>query len=343
MASQLDTVISKLNKQFKTGEIKIGVEFSEIEKIPFKSFRLNYMTHGGIPVGRLCEFSGSDGSGKTTTSLDIVAQAQKKYADRKVVFCDVESTFDTNWATKMGVDIDSLILYRPDSQDAEEVFQTLLDLMDTGEISLVVLDSLGAMVSGQENEKDLADKTYGGISKSLTTFSKKAIGVCARNSCTLIAINQIRDNINSMYGGTTTTGGRAWRHNCTTRLSFRKGNYLDEKGNKLSASCENPVGNLVLVDLVKSKVCPADRKVGQYTLNYISGIDFSADLVDVCIQTEIIVQAGAWYSVIDENGEILNHNDNLLKFQGKASLIKYLEDNEDLYNILADKVTNKIS
>lgn len=343
MPSNLESVIKKMNSKFKTGEIKVGVEFSDIDKIPFKSVRLNYMTYGGIPVGRLCEFSGSDGSGKTTTALDIVASAQKKFADKRVVFCDIESTFDSLWATKMGVDIDSLILYRPDSQDAEEVFQTLLDLMDTGEISLIVLDSIGAMVSGQQNEKDLGERTYGGISQSLTLFSKKAISVCARNNCTLIAINQIRDDMNSMYGGTTTTGGRAWRHNCSTRLAFRKSNYVDEKGNKLSRSCENPVGNIVAVDLVKSKVCPPDRKVGEYTINYLKGIDFSADLVDVCIKVGIVNQAGAWYSMLDTNtGELMTWDGTDLKFQGKSKLIEFLETHNDFYDYISNLISDKI-
>lgn len=340
----LDAVIKKLNKDFKTGTIDVGVEFKDIDKIPFKSIRMNYMTYGGIPVGRLCEFSGADGSGKTTTSLDIVANAQKKFPDKRVIFCDIESTFDSNWATKMGVDIDNLVLYRPDSQGAEEVFQALLEMMDTNEVSLVVLDSIGAMVSDQQNEKDISEKTYGGISMALTTFSKKAIGVCARTGCTLIAINQIRDDMNSAYGGTTTTGGKAWRHNCSTRIAFRKGNYIDEKGNKLSRSCENPVGNIVCADLVKSKVCPPDRKVAEYTLNYMNGIDYSSDLVDICIKLGIIVQAGPWYSIIDiDTGEMLQFNNEDMKFQGKSKLIDYLNNNEELYNNLFVLAQERIS
>lgn len=341
--ANLDNLIKKLNSKFDTGEIKVGVAYTEIDKIPFKSIRMNYMTYGGIPVGRLCEFSGADGSGKTTTALDVVASAQKKFPDRRVLFCDIESTFDSNWASKIGVDIDNIILYRPDSQDAEEVLQSLLDLMDTGEISLVVIDSIGAMVSGQQNEKELSERTYGGISMPLTTFSKKAIGVCARNSCTLIAINQIRDDMNSAYGGTVTTGGRAWRHDCSTRIEFRKGNYIDEKGNKLSQKCENPVGNIVNAHLIKSKVCPPDRKVAEYTINYMNGIDFSSDLVDMCVKMEIIVQAGPWYSIIDkETGEVISLNDKLMKFQGRASLIEYINNCEELYDLLCKQVEESI-
>jgi RecA/RadA recombinase len=101
--SELNNIIKGLNKKFKTGNIQVGVEFQDIEKVPFSSCRLNYMTYGGIPIGRLAEFSGADGSGKTTTALDIAAQCQKKYPDKKVFFCDIESTFDSAWATKLGV------------------------------------------------------------------------------------------------------------------------------------------------------------------------------------------------------------------------------------------------
>ena len=137
--NNLDVLLKNLNKKMKVGNIQIGVEFQEIEKIPFSSCRLNYMTYGGLPTGRIAEFSGAEGSGKTTTALDIVGQCQKKFPDKKVLFIDIESTFDSSWALKMGVDIENLVLFRPDSQGAEEVFQIMLDIMDTGDISLVVL------------------------------------------------------------------------------------------------------------------------------------------------------------------------------------------------------------
>ena len=149
---------------------------------------------------------------------------------------------------------------------AEEVFNMMMELFETGEISVGILDSIGAMVSTQSNEKDIGERTYGGISMSLTEFSKKVTPILARTDAILIGINQVRDDMNSMYGGTTTTGGKAWRHACTTRLEFRKGNYIDEQGKNLSRSCENPAGNIVNVALTKSKICRADRKVGFYTL-----------------------------------------------------------------------------
>lgn len=341
--NNLDVLLKNLNKKMKVGNIQIGVEFQEIEKIPFSSCRLNYMTYGGLPTGRIAEFSGAEGSGKTTTALDIVGQCQKKFPDKKVLFVDIESTFDSSWALKMGVDIDNLVLFRPDSQGAEEVFQIMLDIMDTGDISLVVLDSIGAMVSGLANEKDMMEKTYGGISQSLTLFVKKATPICARTNCTMIGINQIRDDMNSMYGGTITTGGRAWKHACTTRLSFRHGVFIDSKGNQLSRACENPQGQLVQVHLDKSKVCPPDRNIGFYTLMYLEGIDYVADAFDVAVKLGIIKQAGSWYTLIDsETGDTMFDGDGKeLKVQGKNSFVSLLKSNELLYNYVVDSIKEK--
>src|SRR5574344_1091446 len=264
----LEEVMRDVNKKFKSDVCKQGLKFDDVTRIPFSSPRLNYMTYGGVPVGRIIEFAGEEGGGKTTTALDLVAGAQKMFPDKQVLYVDIERTLDAEWAQKLGVDIDSLILFSPDEQTAEEVFEAVKSIVETGDISLCVLDSLAAMVSAQAYSKSIEDRTYGGISMALTLFSKEMIPVCARTSCALIGINQVREDMNSTYGGTTTTGGRAWRHNCKVRMTFQKSDYLDDKGNSIPRNSENPVGHLVKVALVKSKVCNLDRKVGFYTLNY---------------------------------------------------------------------------
>ena len=333
MSNNLEATIKNINKKLKLGNIQVGVEYQELERIPFSSCRLNYMTYGGIPIGRMTEFSGADGSGKTTTALDLAGQAQRLYPDKKVLICDIEHTFDTVWATKLGVDIDNILYFDPDAMGAEEVFNTLIELLKSDEISLGILDSLGAMVSNQANEKNIGERTYGGISMSLTEFAKKVTPILAKTKTAFIGINQLRDDMNSMYGGTTTTGGKNWRHSCSMRLEFRRGNYIDEKGNKLSMSCENPVGNLVNVSLIKSKVCRPDRKTGYYTLNYLNGIDYISDAFDVAVKLGIINQSGAWFSIVDtETGEILSENDEPLKFQGKSKCLDYLKENSSMYN-----------
>lgn len=329
----LESIVKDLNKKMKVGNIQLGVDFQEVQKIPFSSCRLNYMTYGGIPVGRIAEFYGADGSGKTTTAIDLAGNAQKMFPDKKVLFIDIERTFDTEWATKLGLDCDNIIYLDPDSMGAEEVFNIIIDLVDSGEISLCILDSIGAMVSTQANEKQIGERTYGGISMALTEFSKKITPILARTQTAFIGINQVRDDMNSMYGGTTTTGGRAWRHACTTRLEFRAGQFIDEKGNKLTRACENPAGNIVNVALVKSKVCRPDRKVGFYTLKYLTGIDYISDTVDVGILVNVVNQSGAWFTIVDtETGEIKE------KFQGKAKLIEFLKTNESAYKELSANI-----
>ena len=134
-----------------------------------------------------------------------------------------ENTLDEEWAQKLGVDIDKLILLEPQSQTAEQIFEMLLQMIDTDEVGLVVIDSLGVMLSAQAYEKRWKKRSYGGIAAALTLFSKKAELLCTKYNCTLIGINQMREDINSPYGGTITTGGKGWKHTCSVRLMFPKG------------------------------------------------------------------------------------------------------------------------
>lgn len=342
--SNLDSIIKDINKKYKTNIINIGITKQyNIDRIPFSSPRLNYMLYGGIPVGRLVEFSGDEGSGKTTTALDLVAQCQKKFPDKKVVYMDCEQTFDEYWATLLGVDVNNMVLIQPDEETAEQLFEIALTVIDSGDVSMFVIDSIGVMVSQQAYQKSMEEKTYGGISQALTLFSKKVIPLCSKHKCTLIGINQMREDMNSMYGGTITTGGKAWKHNCSVRLQFRKGDFIDDNGNKISRSSENPAGNLVQCSIVKSKVCRSDRKSGYYTLRYLDGIDFISDLVDVALKEGFIVQGGAWFTFVDSDGEIFcDDEDKPLKFQGKSNVCKFLLNNDDWCNRLNEMVINKI-
>lgn len=337
---ELESVMADLNKKFKGEFIKQGMKEVEIPRIPFSSPRLNYMTYGGMPVGRIIEFAGEEGGGKTTTALDLVANAQKLFPDKQVLFCDAEHTLDVEWATKLGVKVDELIMFEPpEGMTAEQVFEVVKQLVETGDVSLAVLDSLAALVSAQAYSKTIEDRTYGGISMALTLFSKEMIPICARTGCTFVGINQVREDMNSTYGGFTTTGGRAWRHNCSVRMTFQKSDYLDDKGNSIPRGCENPAGHLVKVSMVKSKVCKLDRKVGVYTLKYLSGIDYISDIIDIGIKVGVIKAAGAWYSVMDmETGETSENEGTPLKFQGKNKLHRFLEENEDWRDELSELV-----
>lgn len=332
---KMDDIMKDLNKEFKEDLIHVGLASYDYSRIPFTSPRLNYMTFGGIPEGKLIEFYGEEHGGKTTTALDVVANFQNMekqraeedadYTPRRVVYADLENTLDEVWATKLGVEVNELILFQPTNQGAETIFEWLLKMIDTGEIGLMVIDSLGVMVSNQALEKSVEDKTYGGIAMALTNFSKKAEMFCHRHDCTIIGINQMRADMNSPYGGSTTTGGQAWKHNCAVRLEFRMGKYIDANGNDLNRGAENPAGNIVMVSMKKNKTCPPTRRTGFYTINYLTGIDYLKDLVEVAIKYDLVQKAGAWFSIVDpESGELIE------KVQGVARVYDYLENDEHL-------------
>ena len=287
----------------------------------------------------MIEFYGEEHGGKTTTALDIVANYQQIEDARKVLWCDCENTLDAEWAKKLGVDIDDMYILKPENQSAEEIFQFILDAVDTGEIGLVVIDSLGVMVSAQAMDKTLEEKTYAGISASLTTFGGKAEMSCQKHQCTLIGINQQRDDMNSAWGGTKTPGGRAWKHNCSVRMQFTRGSFIDEKGNEIKRSSESPAGNYVMMSMTKNKTCPPTRRTGFYTINYMYGVDYLKDLVELAIKYGVIDKAGAWFSILNpETGELIE------KIQGQAGVNEYLEnpDNETVLTMIEEYIESQI-
>ena len=183
-------------------------------------------------------------------------------------------------------------------------------------------------MSAQELEKTMEDKTYGGIAKPLTLFGKRIEMLMQRHRCTGIGINQERQDMNSAYGGITTPGGKAWKHFCAVRLRFARGKFIDEKGNELTRSAENPVGNIVMMSMTKNKTCPPTRRTGFYTINYEKGIDYLKDLIEVAIKYDIIKKSGAWFDIVDiETGEILEG-----KIHGQVNVYTFL--NNEAPNVL---------
>lgn len=335
---KLDEVIKDFNKKHKEELVFTGLPEYDYERIPFTSPRLNYMTFGGLPVGKLIEFYGEEHGGKTTTALDIVANYQIMDNAKEVLWVDCENTFDKVWAHKLEVDVENLRMLQPTNQSAEEIFQFVLDAISTGEVGLVVIDSFGVMVSQQALDKDLTEKTYAGISKALTDFGGRAVGLCNKNKCTCIGINQLRDDFNSMFGGTKTTGGRGWKHDTSVRLEFRMGKYINEENKELTRSAENPAGNKVMVSMTKNKTCPPTRRTGYYTLKYLDGIDYLYDFIEVCMKYSIIEKSGAWFKIVDiDTGEILAD-----KIHGQDSVKDYLLDNIEIAQRLEELVDARI-
>lgn len=340
--SKLDSIIKEINKEYKE-EIAFNgndAELIKYEKVPFSSPRLNYMMYGGLPMGRMIEFAGAERSGKTTTALDMVKQCQIKFAEeakknktemRRVCFVDAENTFDVEWATKLGVNVKDLLLIKPQEQYAEQIFEIMRTVIETGEIGLIVLDSVAQLVSKSAFEEDIEKKQYGGIAMSLTKFCNIIVPLLGKYNCMCIMINQVREDLNNPYNEFITPGGRGFKHNCSVRLMFQQGNFIDVNNKELTRGAENPAGNLVKVKIEKSKVCRSDRRMGFYTLNYLEGIDYISDTIDVLIQLGAILQRGSYYDIINpDTGEVLYNE----KIQGKPNLIKVIKENKELFKKL---------
>jgi recombination protein RecA len=373
---KLDVLIKDFNKQYKEDIAARGIARIQTQRIPFSSPRANYMLYGGIPRGRLVEFAGEENGGKTTTALDVAANAQKLFIEewqqeideltaldkpkkeqtarldylkqrgaKQVVYIDCENTLDEDWARNLGVDVDVMVILKPLSQTAEQIFEMILTMIETDELGLAVLDSLGVMLSAAAYEKTMEEKTYGGIAAALTLFSKKVELLCSKYNCTFIGINQMREDLNSQHGGLTTTGGKGWKHNCSVRLMFQKGSYIDERNGELKRSAESPAGNLVMISVAKTKICKPDRRSGFYTLKYETGVDVIADTVETALKYGLVVQSGSWFNLVDiETGEIMcDDQDEILKFQGKANLLDFLQENDTIFDELYAAVNKQLS
>lgn len=374
--SKLDILCQQFNKHFKEQIAARGIQRIHVDKIPFSSPRATYMLYGGLPRGRIVEFAGEENGGKTTSALDAVANAQKLFKEewqqeiddleaiekrkkeqdsrltylksrgpKQAVYLDCENTLDEDWARLLGVAVDEMMVIKPMSQTAEQLFEMVLQIIETDEAGIVIIDSLGVMLSAQAYEKSMEEKTYGGIAAPLTLFSKKAELLCIKYNCTLIGINQMREDMKSTYGGMTTTGGKGWKHNCSLRLMFQKGSFIDESCNEIKRSSESPAGNLVSINIAKTKICKPDRRIGFYTLNYTYGIDVLNDTVELAIKYGIINKAGAWFTFVDiETGEfITDDEDEIIKLQGKANVLEYLQENEPLFEEISTKLNQLIS
>lgn len=360
-----EVLFAEFNKKFKQQLCSKGVVQHHATRIPFSSPRANYVLYGGIPRGRLTEFSGAENSGKTTSSLDITKNAQRIFKQewedevaslesmdkptkasmerltelrergpKKCLWVDCENTFDESWAKVLGVSVPELDFMVPQEQSAEQIFEMVIQLIDTGDYGLVVIDSIGVMMSQQAYDKTLEDKTYGGIAMALTQFSKKASMFCSKYDCALICINQLREDLNSTYGGTTTPGGKAWKHNCSVRLEFRKGDHFDTKYTKVAkTTCPDPFGHYVNISVQKTKICRPDRKLGFYTFVYTTGIEAIMDYIGVAMQEGWIKQGGAWFTFVDPiTGELLcDESGSALKIQSIKNVPTFLKEHLDFY------------
>jgi len=331
----IDEIIKDFNKKHKTDLITRGQKTKKLSRIDFSSPRANYMLRGGIPEGRMIEFAGEQGSGKTTTALDIIANAQTLFADRekgnKILFVDVEGTLDCEWAKTLGVDTDDLFIFVPDNQPAEIILQIVEDMVETGEFGLVVLDSITFLINKERMEKNLSDATVGGISKVWTNHIRSMTRLQMKYGFTYIAINAPRPKIGSRIPGQVYyPGGEQWPLACSVRLLFSAGETYDIDGKEQPKSYQFPVAHKIIIKLNKTKICPPDRKITSYVLDYKNGIDIVHDTIEAAEIEDLIEKSGSWY----------NYGD--IKVQGKNGLKEYLEDNPETFNKLYIEVMERI-
>lgn len=301
--AEIDNLIAEVNKKYKTDIIRKASDLKGIEFIPYTSPMMNYLTRGGVPVGRIIELVGLPQSGKTTTALDIISNFQKKYTDKYCVYLDAENTIDKEWGETLGVDWSKVILIQPESEYGEKLLDMLLDYIRSGKIGLAVLDSAPFIIPKAVQEKGLDEKSYGGNSALMKAFCDKAVPLCKKTECTFLMINQLRENIGNPYKPFKIPCGTAIAHACSQILWFTKGSLLDEKYKEVSSGYANPSGNLVSVKVEKNKVTKNDRRLQTYTLNYSTGVDEIKDTLDLAIMLGIISQAGAWYKATLKDGK----------------------------------------
>lgn len=357
MADSLDAVLKKISKQYGDNIAKVGAEALEVDGVlSLGSPMIDYCLYGGIPEGRIVEFSGAEGSGKTSTAFLVAASYQREEikrnpdCPRKIIFLDNEGTLDPVWAAKFGYDLSAdapvgTVVIRPEGQNAEQIFDMALDLLRTGEIGLLIFDSIATLVPAQIAEESMEKYQMGGIAKSLTRFANTALGLLRKYKATLIGINQVRDNMTAYGNPITTPGGRSWKHACSSRLMFKRGDFFDEEGNKLPTTAENPAGHIVQVAVLKTKTSKWDRKGGSYRLNYDKGIDILSDTIEAALHFGLIDNStqGVYKIINPEIGEIkLDSEGNEIKIRGKANVATYFNEHLDEWKSLYDLVYEKL-
>ena len=354
----LGEVMKKISKKYGDNVVRVGAQDLTVDGVlSLGSPSLDFCIYGGVPEGRIVEFSGPEGSGKTTNAFLAAASYQRAEVKRNpenprsIVFLDNEGTLDREWAAKMGYDISEdatvpTILIRPEAQSAEEIFDMALDMLKTGEVGLLIFDSIATLVPMQIADESMEKQQMGGIAKALTRFANTAIGLLRKYKATLIAINQVRENIGGYGPALSTPGGRAWKHACSMRLMFKRGAFFDEDGNELTTSAESPAGHIIDMAVLKTKTCRWDRKLGHAHLNYTRGVDIVQDTIDVALHLGFIDNsAQGMYKLIDpETGALMIDADgNEIKIRGKKNVATYFREHTDQWRKLYDMVYEKLS
>lgn len=282
----LQAAMAQIEKTHGKGTImRMTGPSAKVESISTGAITLDAATGvGGIPRGRVTEIYGPESSGKTTLCLHVVANAQK--AGGTAAYIDAEHALDTEYARKIGVNIDELLLSQPDS--GEQALDIVDQLVRSGAVDLIVIDSVAALVPKAEIEGDMGDSHMGLQARLMSQALRKLTGSISRTKTTVIFINQLRDKIGVMFGSPeTTTGGKALKFYASMRLDIRRIQQIKDK--------ETVVGNQTRVKVVKNKVAPP-FKVAEFEILYAKGIDNTGTVLDKAVELELVAKSGAFYS-----------------------------------------------
>ena len=312
MNKTLTEVINSINKDLGKGSIRTfndsDIEL-DIDFIPTGSINLDLaLGIGGYPKGRIIEIYGQESSGKTTLTLHAIAEEQNKGGT--AAFIDAEHSFDPTYAESLGVDLEKLIISQPDN--GEQALEIADRLSRSGQVSLIIIDSVAALTPKAEIEGEMGDSKMGLHARLMSQALRKMNGSLYKNKCTIIFINQLRDKIGVMFGNPeTTTGGNALKFYASVRLDIRKQSQPIKDG-------DEAIGSRVKVKVVKNKVAPP-FKTAEFDIMYGEGISMVSELIDIAVQKEIIKKAGSWYS----------YNETKLG-QGKDAVKLILKDNPEI-------------
>ena len=318
----LQLTLDKLDKAYGKGTVmKMGDKaVEEVEVIPSGSLGLDLaLGVNGYPKGRIIEIYGPESSGKTTLTLHAIAEAQK--AGGIAAFIDAEHAFDRHYAEKLGVDIENLIISQPDN--GEQALEIAENLIRSGAIDIVVIDSVAALTPKSEIEGEMGDSKMGLHARLMSQALRKLTGTISKTNCTVFFINQLREKIGVMFGNPeTTTGGNALKFYASVRLDIRRSSQIKEG--------ENVIGNRTKVKVVKNKVAPP-FKTAEFDIMYGEGVSKTGEILDLAVEFEIIKKAGSWFS----------YGDTKLG-QGRDAVKALIKDNPELADELELKIKELI-
>ena len=314
----LQLTLDKLDKTYGKGTVmKMGDKaVEEVETISSGSLGIDLaLGVGGYPRGRVIEIYGPESSGKTTLTLHAIAEAQK--AGGIAAFIDAEHAFDRNYAEKLGVDIENLIISQPDN--GEQALEIAENLIRSGAIDIVVIDSVAALTPKSEIEGEMGDSKMGLHARLMSQALRKLTGTISKTHCTVFFINQLREKIGVMFGNPeTTTGGNALKFYASVRLDIRRSTQIKDG--------DNVLGNRTKVKVVKNKVAPP-FKVAEFDIMYGEGISKTGEILDLAVEFEIIKKAGSWFS----------YGETKLG-QGRDAVKALIKDNPELADELEAKI-----